>query len=362
VIQTLPTPAIVIDSEVVRRNILRMAEYARSHNLNLRPHTKTHKSVLLAKMQLDAGARGLTVAKVGEARAMSEVADNVLMAYPAVDGARCAELALLGRVCTVRVGIDSVTAANALSEAAGAAGSTIGILVDLDVGMHRTGVQSPEAALALARHITATPGLRLDGIMFFPGHVWDKPAGQDAPLRAIDALLDEVIALWRRSGLRATVVSGGSTPTAFQSHHMKHLTEIRPGTYIYNDMNCVAGGFGVSLDDCAARIVCTVVSDAVPGQIVVDAGTKTLTSDRCHVAPDSGHGLVVELPGAKVAKLSEEHGQIDITRCDRAPGIGERLTIVPNHICPCVNLQDRVYWNEGGEVRPLDVDARGKVF
>ncbi|CAA9399646.1 MAG: low-specificity D-threonine aldolase, partial [uncultured Phycisphaerae bacterium] len=252
-------------------------------------------------------------------------------------------------------------AADALAAAARSAGATIGILVELDVGMRRTGVQTPGAALALAGHVAAQPGLRLDGVMFFPGHVWEKPDEQGAPLRAVDALLGETLALWRKGGLEAPIVSGGSTPTAFQSHLVTCQTEIRPGTYVYNDMNCVTGGYGVTLDDCAARVVCTVVSDAVPGQVVVDAGTKTLTSDRCHPAPDSGHGHVVGLPGARVARLSEEHGMVDVTRCDRTPRVGERLRIVPNHICPCVNLQDRVYWNEAGDVRPLPVDARGKV-
>ena len=358
----VPTPAIVIDAAVVRRNLIRMAEYAKRRNLYLRPHTKTHKSTLLARMQLEYGAAGLTVAKSGEAGVMAEVADDVLMAYPAVDPARCAALARLARRCAVRVAIDSPAAADALADAARSAESMIGVLVELDVGMHRTGVQTPAAALALARHVSGKAGLRLDGIMFFPGHVWEKPADQGPALSAIDALLGEVLALWARSGLEAKIVSGGSTPTAYQSHLVTRQSEIRPGTYVFNDMNCVTGDFA-TLDDCAARVVCTVVSDAVPGQVVVDAGTKTLTSDRCHPAPESGHGYVVGLEGARVARLSEEHVMVDVSRCGRTPRVGERLTIVPNHICPCVNLQDRVYWNEGGDdVRPLAVDARGKVF
>jgi D-serine deaminase-like pyridoxal phosphate-dependent protein len=362
VLDGLPTPALLIDAAAVRRNLRRMADYAKSHDLKLRPHTKTHKSRLLARLQLEHGAAGLTVAKPGEAAVMAEVGDDVLMAYPAVDPARCAEMAELARGRTVRVAVDSAAAVDALASAARSAGTTVGILVDLDVGMRRTGVQTPAAALALAQHVARQPGLRLDGVMFFPGHIWEKPAEQGTALRAVDALLDETLSLWRMSGLAAPIVSGGSTPTAFQSHLVTRQSEIRPGTYVYNDMNCVTGGYGVTLDDCAARVVCTVVSDAVPGQVVVDAGTKTLTSDRCHPAPESGHGHVVGLPDARVARLSEEHGMVDVTRCDRTPRVGERLAIVPNHICPCVNLQDRVFWNEAGDVRPLPVDARGKVF
>src|SRR3954470_15954529 len=157
----LPTPSIVIDAAVVRRNVERLADYARRHGLKLRPHTKTHKSVMLGRMQIEHGAVGLTVAKVGEAKVMTDAADDLLMAYPAVDPLRCGELAQLARGHTIRVGIDSRTAADALADAARSAGSTIGILVDLDVGLHRTGVQTPNDALALAQHISKQQGLRL---------------------------------------------------------------------------------------------------------------------------------------------------------------------------------------------------------
>jgi D-serine deaminase-like pyridoxal phosphate-dependent protein len=312
-------------------------------------------------MQMDHGAVGLTVAKVGEAKVMAEVSDDVLMAYPAVDPRRCRELADLAKTKTVRVAIDSAKAGAELYHAARSAGSTIGILVDLDVGNGRTGVQTPEEALALARQVDRVPSLRLDGLLFFPGHIGGPPETQEPGLRAVDEKLAEVIGLWRHSGLEAAIVSGGSTPTALQSHRVTRMTEIRPGTYVFSDMNCVRGGCA-TLDDCAARVVCTVVSTAVPGQVVIDAGSKTLTSDRCGPAPESGFGHVVEYPRAKVTKLSEEHGQVDVTACDRAPRVGERVTVIPNHICPCINLQDQVWLKFGEEpLRAVKVDARGKV-
>lgn len=358
----LPTPCLLIDAAAVRRNLAKMAAYTSEHGLKLRPHTKTHKSTLLAKMQLDQGAGGLTVAKPGEAKVMAEVGDDILMAYPAVDPARCAELAELAKTKTIRVGIDSTYAADQLNAAAQSAGVTIGILVDLDIGHHRTGVQTAAEALALAQHVSRSKGLRLDGIMFFPGQIVAPAARQGPELATVGTKLAEVIALWREKGLEARIVSGGSTPTALQSHLVGNLTEIRPGTYVYYDMNSV--GYGcATFDECAARIVATVVSTAVPGQIVVDAGSKTLTSDRCGPAPDSGHGHVVEYPRAKIAKLSEEHAQVDVTGSDRAPKVGERVTIIPNHICPCVNLQDKVWWKEeDGSVQALRVEARGKVY
>jgi D-serine deaminase-like pyridoxal phosphate-dependent protein len=318
---------------------------------------------MLGRLQMtEGGAAGLTVAKAGEAAVMLDACDDLLIAYPLVDALRCSAVAELSVRKTVRVGVDSAAAVEALSAAATAASATIGVLVEIDVGMRRVGVQSPQAALQLAQRIDRAAGLPLAGLMFYPGHIGQPPDEQARPLAAVEALIAETLDLWRRSGLEARIVSGGSTPTATRSHLVRGLTEIRPGTYVFNDMNCVRGGFA-SLDDCAARVTCTVVSDAVPGQVVIDAGTKTLTSDRCGPAPDSGHGHVVEYPSAKITRLTEEHGQVDVSACDRRPKLGERVTVIPNHICPCVNLQDRVYWQEPGEPpRSMSVDARGRVF
>lgn len=357
----LPTPALVIDAAIVRRNSERLARYARQHHLGVRPHTKTHKSRVLATLQLAAGAIGLTVAKVGEAEQLKYPAGDLLMAYPAVDAIRCERLAKLAHEATIRVAVDSVTAVAALAAAAQTSHSTIGLLVDVDVGMGRTGVATAAEALALAQVIAEIRGVRLDGIMCYPGHIW-AAADQQAPLLFLVATkLEETIALWAKHGLQAGIVSGGSTPTAFQSHLVKPYTEIRPGTYLFNDLNTVRGGY-CALDDCAARIVCTVVSDAVKHQVVIDGGTKTFTSDLCLPARDSGHGFIVEYPEAKLTRLSEEHGQVDISQCERRPKVGERVTVIPNHICPCVNLQDVMWWLEpGGTVQPLTVDARGKL-
>jgi D-serine deaminase-like pyridoxal phosphate-dependent protein len=361
-VDPIPTPYIAIDAGIVQQNIEGMAAYARTHGLKLRPHIKTHKSLHLAALQLEAGAVGLTVAKPGEAEVMSRLADDILMAYPAVQPERCALLATLAHETTIRVAVDSLFAAGVLSGAASANRSTIGILVDLDVGLGRTGVQSPADALQLAQQVDTLPGLRLDGLLCYPGHVKEPAEAQPDILSGIDRLLGETMGLWAASGLEAGIVSGGSTPTAYQSHLVARLTEIRPGTYIFNDMNTVRGGYA-SLDECAAFVVSTVVSDAVPGQVVVDAGSKTLTSDLCGPAPDSGYGYVVEYPEARITRLTEEHGQIDLSRYSVRPRVGDRLTIVPNHICPCINLQDRVYWTRSGEpVEPLEVDARGRVY
>jgi D-serine deaminase-like pyridoxal phosphate-dependent protein len=359
---TIPTPALVIHAEVVRANIARLAAYASKSQLKIRPHTKTHKLRLLAQMQLAAGATGLTSAKATEAEAISGPGEDLLLAYPPVGLERAERLATLARNRTVRAAVDSVTAIESASAAAVAAKTTVGLLVDLDVGMGRTGVKTPEESVLLARAIERARGVRLDGIMIYPGHISDPPDQQRDALQAVSHLVQQTLDLWQRHGLSAAIVSGGSTPTAYQSHLVPQLTEIRPGTYVFNDMNTAHGAF-CSLDDCAARIIATVISDAVPGQVVIDAGSKTLSSDRCAADPANGHGHVVEYPEARITRLTEEHGQIDVTTCASRPKVGERLTVIPNHICPCVNLQDRVWWLEPNELpRELKVDARGKLL
>jgi D-serine deaminase-like pyridoxal phosphate-dependent protein len=360
-LEELPTPALVIDSVVARNNIRRLAEYAAKHRIGIRPHTKTHKNRVIAKLQIEAGAIGLTVAKVGEAEQLQTETNDLLMAYPAVDRARCQRLAELAKTKTIRVIAESVTGIEALASAAKSAGSTIGVLVEMDVGMGRTGVATAQDSLALAQLISRTKSLRLDGILCYPGHIWNPVAEQAAALAAVSAKLQEAIELWRQNGLEAKIVSGGSTPTALRSHLVPQLTEIRSGTYVFNDMNTFRGGF-CDLADCAARIYCTVVSTTVKDQIVLDGGTKTFTSDICIPARDSGNGYVVEYPDAKITALSEEHGQVNVARCEKRPKVGERVSIIPNHICPCVNLQDAIWWREAdGSLQKVTVDARGKL-
>ncbi len=357
----LPTPALVVDSKIVQRNIDRLASYASKHTLGIRPHTKTHKNREMASLQLAAGAIGLTMAKVGETEALADLSNDLLIAYPMVDPSRVQRIAELARDHTMRVAIDTKYAADAIATGARSAKTTVGLLVEIDVGMGRVGVATPTDALQLAQYIASIQGVRLDGLTCYPGHIWDAADQQAKSLGLVAAKLQETLDLWSRSGLQAGIVSGGSTPTAYQSHLVPQYTEIRPGTYIFNDVNEWRGGYA-AFEDCAARIIATVVSDAVPKQIVIDGGTKTFTSDLCHPAKDSGYGYIVEYPNAKMARLSEEHGQVDVSASEKRPKVGERISVIPNHICPCVNLQDRIWLLESdGNVRPLCVDGRGKL-
>jgi D-serine deaminase-like pyridoxal phosphate-dependent protein len=204
------TPAMVVDARTVLRNVARLAEYAETHELDVRPHTKTHKSRQIADLQMAAGAIGLTAAKVGEAQLMSEVADDILLAYPAIDPARTARLVQLAAHATLRVAVDSIDGARLVGEAANRHSATVGILVDLDVGLHRTGVQSPGATLKIAQYVDSTAGLRLDGLFCYPGHINAPPGDQEPALTAVADQLAETLRLWYDHGLQARIVSGGS--------------------------------------------------------------------------------------------------------------------------------------------------------
>ncbi len=356
----LDTPCTLIAAEVVERNIARMANYCRQHGIALRPHTKTHKSKLIAQKQLDAGAVGLTVAKPGEARVMSELGADVLVAYPSVTRASLESIRQGLTDSKVIVAIDSMEAVERLDAALAGSQQQAGVLVDIDVGLHRTGLQTPDESVRLAARISSSPRLRLDGLFCYPGHIWSRDNEQNAELAEVERVVQGHLIHWRADGFAPRIVSGGSTPTAYQSHLAPSINEIRPGTYVFNDLNTLRGGY-CTLEDCAVRILATVVSAAVPGQVVIDAGAKTLAADRCISAPDSGHGLIVEYPEARMTHLSEEHGQVDISRCAKRPRVGERVTIVPNHVCPTINLTDFAWWMSPTGVVQLVIDARGKV-
>ncbi len=361
-IADLETPAIVVDLDVMERNISRMAEYCRSHNLRLRPHTKSHKIPELAKRQLDQSANGITVAKIGEAEVMLEAGiTDMLIAYPIVGTGKAEKLADLATRADVSVSLDSVAVAEAISEAAKKRDARVGILVEMDVGFHRCGVTNEEEVLAVARAVADLPGLEFKGLMFFPGHL-QVPEKERAELRAgVNDFLGASLAKLEDAGLRVDVVSGGSTPTAREGHLFTGVNEIRPGMYIFNDRNMVSVGVA-SIEDCALSVITTVVSTSVPGRAIVDAGSKTLSSDTHQVTAGKGFGMVKNDPDAEVERLSEEHGNLNIARSPRAYRVGERLEIIPNHVCTTVNMHNRIYGVRGERVETVwEVSGRGKV-
>ncbi|NMO21159.1 D-TA family PLP-dependent enzyme [Pyxidicoccus fallax] len=357
-LDSLATPAAVVDLDRVEANLRRVADYAREHGLRWRPHTKTHKTAELTALQLQAGASGVTVATPREAEVMATVADDVLLAYPPVGAARLARLMALPRHVRLTVALDSREALEGVSRAAHEAGREVGVLVELDMGMRRVGVQSPEDAVSLARAVSSAHGVRLRGVIFYPGHVRAPRAEQGPVLREQSSRLGTVLDALSAAGLKPEVVSGGSTPTLWRSHEVAGLTEIRPGINVLNDRNSTFVG-ACEWRECAYSVLATVVSTAVPGQVVIDAGSKALAKEE-GLDPAGGYGALLDRPEVLVRGLSEEHGLLDVSTTPWRPRIGERVRVVPNHVCASVNLHERLHVLRGdGGVATWSVAARG---
>jgi D-serine deaminase-like pyridoxal phosphate-dependent protein len=329
----LDTPALYVDLEALERNIDRMQQRCRAWKVDLRPHVKTHKIPEIARMQLEAGAIGITVAKVGEAEVLP--GDDVLVAYPVLKE-KLPRLRELAKTRRITVAVDSVEAARDLDG--------FRTLVESDVGVGRCGVQSPARALEVAKACAD-----FKGIFYWPS--WLDEAGFRAACVRIDAVLQAL----RSAGFKAMIVSGGSTPGASKTPMIPQTTEIRPGTYVFYDANSLEANVCVEAD-CALRVLTTVVSTAVPGQCVIDGGSKTFSSDATRVAGTFGHFI-----GRRwtMRKMNEEHGYVEIQEPAR---VGEKVWVVPSHVCPTVNLHDEIWYGRKGRVDgSWKVAARGKV-
>jgi D-serine deaminase-like pyridoxal phosphate-dependent protein len=356
----LETPAPVVDLGRMERNLDRMASYAGRHGLALRPHIKTHKTPWLAAEQLRRGAVGVTCATPREAEVMSEVADDVLLAYPAVGSAKARRVAALPGDVRLTVALDSTRAADDLAGAARATARRVGVLVECDMGMHRVGVQTAEEAVALVRHVARHPELEYAGVAFYPGHIREPVGEQDEALRAVNDRLGRTLDTLRRAQLAPTIVSGGSTPTAMRTHEIAGVTEMRPGTYIYNDRTTAAIG-ACEMNDCALTVLATVVSTAVPGQAVIDAGSKSLGREPMRGADGEGFGVLLDDEDVVVRAMSEEHGLLDLSRTDWRPSVGDRVRVIPNHVCIVVHLFDTVHGLRDDTVETSwQIAARGR--
>ena len=353
----LETPSVVVDLDVLAGNLDRMAAYAALHGLALRPHVKTHKAPRIAAEQLRLGAVGLTCATPREVEVMSDVSDDLLLAYPPVGRAKLGRLMGATGALRFTVAIDSVEVARALAAVAEQAARRVGVYVEADLGMRRVGVPSPEAAVALASFVTESSWLEYRGLAFYPGHVRERMADQGPKLAQLGDDLGQVIEALRRAGLRPPVVSGGSTPAAWRMHEVPGVTEVRPGTYVYNDRTTAAME-ACEWDEIALTVLATVVSTAVPGQAVIDAGTKALGREPMG---EPGFGALLDRPEVTVQRMSEEHGVLDLSRTSWRPAVGDVVRVVPNHACIVVHLNDTVYGARGRLVETAwAVAARGR--
>ncbi len=358
----LDTPALLIDLDILERNLNRAAEYARAHDLRLRPHTKTHKMPVLGKRQLSAGAAGLTVAKVSEAEVMlGSGTPDMLIAYPVVGRRKLERLVEVARQTRLTVALDSLAAARQLSDAARQAQVQIDVLAEMDVGLGRVGVRPGQELLQLAQGIERLPRLQFQGIAFYPGHIKNLDQEGQQALESLSKTVAANVRDLKRAGLPPAVVSGGSTPTLFHSHLIQGLNEIRPGTYIFNDRNTLSGG-GCAWEDCAASILTTVVSTSVPGRMMIDGGSKTFSSDRLVTTGEATFGHIVDAPEAVFFRMNEEHGYVDLRRCERQFDVGDRVRVIPNHICTATNLHEKAYGVRGDEVEEVfEIEGRGKL-
>ncbi|MGJ3262883.1 MAG: alanine racemase, partial [Salinarimonas sp.] len=316
-----------------------------------RPHVKTHKSPVLARMQVEAGARGITCQKLGEAEVMAQGGlDDILITYNILGADKIGRLGALLRTTRVMVCADNPTVVAGLPEAGAIAGRPLGVLVECDTGRGRAGVTTPEEAVALARDIASRPGLAFEGLVLY------APEGG---VSRTQAFLDAARAGLSAHGLTAGIVSNGGTPNLRDLGRLSGLTEHRSGTSIFNDRMMMACG-AASLEDCALHVVATVVSRAAPERGILDAGSKTLTSDTGGGL--DGFGLIREYPQARIASFSEEHGFLDLSAAAPRPQVGEVVRIVPNHVCVVVNMHDRLVVVRGEEiVGEIPVAARGRV-
>lgn len=355
------TPAVVVDLDVLERNLDRMASYCAMHRIGLRPHTKTHKTLEVARMQLERGTVGLTVAKVGEAEVMAgSGTEQILVAHPIIGEEKIRRLAALASRLDVLVSLDSFQSAKGLSEVAHESGCTIGVLVEFDSGSRRCGVSAGEPCAELGEAIGGLKGVHVRGLMTYFGSVWGDERQRAEEIARLAADVERTTAAFRRAGLPLEIVSAGSTPAAEMSHRVAGITEIRPGTYVYNDLNTFYQGL-CTLEDCAVRVMTTVVSTCVSGQVIVDAGSKVFSSDQLSSGPKGGYGRIMEVDGAGLSKLNEEHGFVEAGDYG-AFSVGQVLSVIPNHVCTCINMHDEVYVSRRGEITGTwKVAARGKV-
>jgi len=357
-LESVETPAGLVDLSRAKANAERVAAYCRDHGLSWRPHIKTHKCTSLARVQLGVGIGGLTVATPREAEVMATVCDDLLLAYPIIGDSKLDRvMALPERVC-LTVGLDSEAALKAAAAAATRAGRVVRVLVEIDLGMRRVGLETPEEAVRLAGLVRNLDGVTYAGLMFYPGHIRVPQEEQSAGLRTLAQELTVVLAALERAGLSPDVVSGGSTPTIWRSHEIHGLTEIRAGTCIFYDREDLMIGVA-GLTDMAYTVLATVVSTSVSGQAVIDAGSKALSKEGR--GADHGFGVLLQHPDVVVKGLSEEHGVLDIKSTDWRPQVGDKVQVIPNHVCVSVNLQEHLLvLSEGGvEEWPLEAKGRG---
>lgn len=343
----LDTPFLVADLDIVERNIAKTQAYLDQHSIRNRPHIKTHKLPLIAWKQVRAGAVGIACQKVGEAEVMAQAGlPDIFIAYNIVGPQKLERLAAVATQCTLSSAADSEATLRGYSQAGAMAGVPIHAVIEVDTGGGRAGVVDVQQAVALARLAADLPGTTFHGLMTYPTGPLTGP------------MLEEIVALLGSDGLEPQVVSGGGSPGLWSAHETPVCNEHRAGTNLYCDRNMVGTG-AYTWDDCALRVVTTVVSRPTRDRLILDSGSKTTTND-----PHSAGGFHYspDYPELRVERMSEEHGHCDVSRVPNPPQVGDRLTLIPNHACGTTNMHDLVALHRGGRVEAIvPIAARGKI-
>lgn len=354
------TPQPIIDLDIVERNIKSMSERLNQYGIKHRPHIKSSKSVQLAGKQLAAGAIGITVAKLSEAEVFVNAGiSDILIAYAIVGEVNLERFARLHERADLLTTVDSLAGAGGLARVGLRSGKPVRVLIEVDGGLHRGGRQPGEDAAAFAKTVQEMAGIEVAGVMNYAGTIYKNTTRQgfiDA-VTAEAALLRETVERMKAYGVPVDIISSGSTPSALFCEHLQGVTEVRAGNYIFFD----ASGIGMGLaaeEDCALRVLATVISTPLPGLATIDAGTKTLTSDKAHGRP--GFGIVVGRPGIEITALNEEHGFLAFDPQQEQLSIGEQIEIIPNHSCVIPNLYTELQGvRQGQAAERLVIDARG---
>ena len=363
-VDALRTPAVLIDKPKALRNIERMQAKANARGIRLRPHSKTHKSPLIAQWQIERGAAGICCAKLGEAEVFANagIAD-IRLPYPINPSNADRVVALLNRSRLSFI-VDHPAVARQWSEALVVRGQQVDVLVKVDVGFHRCGID-PDArdALAMIKAVADLPGLRFRGLLSHAGQAYHAHSEEELrKLASAEArTMSDLAARCRKHGVAVEEVSAGATPPARFSIEQDGFTEYRPGNYVYFDRTQIALGAATE-EDCALTVLATVVSKPAADRIILDSGSKTLTSDGARgFVPAPGHGTVIGHDNLLIERLSEEHATVRVLsgRTDLEPG--DRVRIIPNHSCVVSNLVDQAWLVDGPSVEALPIAARGRI-
>ncbi len=363
-VDALRTPAVLIDKAKALRNLDRMQAEANAHGIRLRPHSKTHKSPLVARWQVERGAVGICCAKLGEAEVFADAGiSDIRLPYPLNPSNADRVVALSNRTHLSFI-VDHPAVAKQWSDAMVRRARQVDVLVKVDVGFHRCGIDpSANDAVTMIRGVAALPGLRFRGLLSHAGHAYH--ANSEDELRSMAghesitmrALADRC----RQVGVTIEEISAGATPPARFSIQQKGFTEYRPGNYVYFDRTQVALG-AATMDECALTVLATVVSKPAPDRVIFDSGSKTLTNDGARgFTPVPGYGVVVGHDNLVIERLSEEHATVKVTNGSTPLEPGDRIRIIPNHSCVVSNLVDQAWLIDGEKAEALPIAARGKI-